>query len=270
VLWLLPSASPFSLPFSMNSGSALPTSLRSSPSSSPQSSQLTAGRLTLEALLSAGEVRALDRQISQRAKAGELDYAFFHVLNVNIDDAQKEEEATTSPPLLPPSPPTEATAVVTTRLQILSHLYTRCQEEIEMLVAAADPGVALVVKLMRMSDGGIRENLMKHNLAPPKGIVGADGVDIGAPGGGGGEGGGGKALVSAADFVAAIASTVEKVRSIDPKATTLEGSADAIENLRQIGILARGVVLTAYGESSGEVGVIEEGLQEVFMPKPKK
>ena len=230
-----------------------------------QNASLERGMSTLKTLLDSGEVRALDKNIANSAKNGLLDEGFFRVININIEQARKEEEEEKAAGLVA----SEETATVTTRFQILSHILTRCQEEMEKLISNETPATALVVKLLRTEDKNIRGNLLKNSLAPPasKGIV-VDGVEISPPSGTkGGSGGGGKALVSIEDFVASVTDIVQKVRGMkDEEAVDLTASVNIIESLRQISIEGRAVVMEAFGEGSEELKTVEGALQEVFRP----
>ncbi|GMH85100.1 hypothetical protein TrVE_jg14217 [Triparma verrucosa] len=230
-----------------------------------QNASLERGMSTLKTLLDSGEVRALDKNIANSAKNGLLDEGFFRVININIEQARKEEEEEKAAGLVA----SEETATVTTRFQILSHILTRCQEEMEKLISNETPATALVVKLLRTEDKNIRGNLLKNSLAPPasKGIV-VDGVEISPPSGTkGGSGGGGKALVSIEDFVASVTDIVQKVRGMkDEEAVDLTASVNIIESLRQISIEGRAVVMEAFEEGSEELKTVEGALQEVFRP----
>lgn len=227
-----------------------------------QTASLERGMSTLKTLLDSGEVRALDKSITDSAKGGFLDEGFFRVININIEQARKEEEEEGD------EAAASAGTTVTTRFQILSHILTRCQEELEKLISNDTPATALVVKLLRTEDKGIRGNLLKNSLVPAKikGIV-VDGVEIKGPEGKAGGGSGGKALVSVEDFVDSVSDTVENVRRMkEEEAVDLTASVNIIESLRQISIEARGVCIEAFGEGSEELKVLEISLQSTFRP----
>lgn len=92
--------------------------------------QLETATITLKSLLDAGEVRKLDSLIGKAAREGRLDAAFFNVIAINMKDAMQDTPLSTD----------EGEA---SRSQVLQHIYTRCQEEVEKNL---DPGMALLNK----------------------------------------------------------------------------------------------------------------------------
>ncbi|GMI20970.1 hypothetical protein TeGR_g93 [Tetraparma gracilis] len=191
---------------------------------------LERGKATLERLLGAGEVRRLDSAIAKAASAGELDAAFFHVVNLNLSEAAAAA----------PEPGGEpGGAAVAGRGQVLQHVYTRCQEELERLLSGGpEPAKALAVKLLRTEDAGIRGNLLRHNLGRP-----------GAAGGAGGEGA--APLVSAGEFVAALRDVVTRARGLEGGGGR-KAVADVVESARQVGIAGRRVLEEEFGGGSGQ------------------
>ena len=77
--------------------------------------RLEAGKELLSSLLASGEINVLDRKIVEKVKSGECDPSFLNVLQINLQDAydkQNEEDGSQ-------------------RVQVLMHIYTRVQEELE-------------------------------------------------------------------------------------------------------------------------------------------
>jgi len=222
--------------------------------------QLQSGKTLLNEFLDAGELRKLDSIIARAAKAGKLDMAFFSVLNMNIRDATVEanqlsdDEKKKLLTLVPPEAGGGAS-----RLQILQHIYTRCQEEVEKNV---NPGVALLNKLLRTDISSIRTNLLNHYLCPQGAnvITTPDGRTVELQGQT-------RALISTEDFVDAISNAVMKIRTIEKAGgSDRVAAANLVENCRQVAIEARVAIFNAYGEESHELKAIEESLQKVFRP----
>ena len=207
--------------------------------------QLKTARNTLQDLLNAGEIRKLDSIIGKAQREGRLDTAFFNVLTVNLQDAAKNDTG-----------PTEEGAA--SRLQILQHIYTRCQEEVEKSIP---PGLALLNKLLRTPQDSIRSNLYEHYLTPQKTkITSPDGKEIelassGAP------------LVPMQDFIDAVAQTVKQIRTVETVgATDKVSAANMVESCRTIAKEARVVIGDKFGVESDELRTFEEGLLPVFRP----
>lgn len=95
--------------------------------------QLEAGRDLLKSFLECGEIRKLDGAIARGIKGDKLDMAFFTVLSMNLKDAtleaQEGGEATA-----PSAEGEMGSGENPGRLQILQHIYTRCQEEVEKTI----------------------------------------------------------------------------------------------------------------------------------------
>jgi len=247
---------------------------------------LSRGKSVLEGLLGSGEIKRLDAEIGRRARGGELDAGFFWVLGVNIEDAGREEgggkggdhtngdhtngdhtngdtivsppeDMTVSPLVSPPSG--------TTRLQILQHIYTRCQEELEKSISS--PSQQLLMKLLRTAQPDIRRNLLEHYLIGGRNVVvNPDGREIDlSP-----SSSSSSSLppkVSLVDFLASLSELVAEVRGMNAGGQIDDtAKANLVESARQVGIQLRGVVREGYGEGGKEVRMVEEILQPVFRP----
>ena len=233
--------------------------------------QLRSGRELLADLLNSGEIRKLDSMIGKAAKDGNLDMSFFTVLGMNMKDAAMMEGDTImslSPTLSwgegqeevveEASPSMEGEGGGANRLQILQHIYTRCQEELEKNVA---PGVGLLNKLLRTDIASIRANQLSHYLGPQATtITSPDGTTIDL-------GGSGKPLVSHTEFIEALRNAVNQIRTLEAAGGTDRLSAvNLIENVRQIAIDARGVLVESFGEKSDVVMEFQMELQPIFRP----
>jgi len=219
---------------------------------------LKSGKETLSTLLDAGEVRKLDGEIGRALREGRLDMAFFTVLNMNLGAAaeeEKEEKAAAEDAGVEVK--TGNAAVVTTRYQILQHIYTRCQEEVEKSV---DPGAGLLNKLLRTDVDSIRLNQLKHYLVPEVNtITAADGSEIKLEGA--------KALVPPEDLLKALADAVKQIRTVEKAGgTNRETAAGLVESCRQLAIEARLVIGEGYGADDETTINFQDGLQPVFRP----
>mmetsp|Transcript_9385 Transcript_9385/g.25927 ORF Transcript_9385/g.25927 Transcript_9385/m.25927 type:complete len:364 (-) Transcript_9385:924-2015(-) len=217
-------------------------------------SQLEAAASTLKDLLEAGEIRKLDALIGKAAREGKLNVPFFNVLNVNLRDAAadvasniKETDADT----------TEEGGAAS-RLQILQHVYTRCQEEMEKSIA---PGLALLNRLLRQEQESIRKNLYEHYLTPQSNkVTTPDGKEIELKGQA-------PPMVKLDEFVSAISKTVEQIRTVENAGGTDRASAATmVESCRQIAKEARVIIGERYGVESDELEAFQQGLQPVFRP----
>lgn len=226
--------------------------------------QLRSGRELLAELLNSGEIRKLDSMISKAAKDGKLDMSFFSVLGMNMKDAVMGGETMASPTLAQGEGQEavegeeEGKPTGANRLQILQHIYTRCQEELEKTVA---PGVGLLNKLLRTDQPSIRANQLSHYLGPQATtITSPDGKTIDL-------GGTGKPLVSHTEFIEALVNAVNQIRTLEAAGGTDKLSAvNLIENIRQIAINARGVLVESFGEESDVVQEFQMELQPIFRP----
>ena len=207
--------------------------------------QLEDARDILKTLLEAGEIRKMDALIGKAARDGKLDAAFFTVLNMNLQaatqEAVSEQDAEAS------------------RVQILQHVYTRCQEEVEKNIP---PGIALLNKLLRTEVDSIRANQLKHYLCPqPNVITSPDGKEIELEGGS-------RILVEPALLVDAIGKAVKQIRTVEQAGgTDRAAAAGMVESCRQVAKEARMVIGENYGVESEELMAFEEGLQPVFRPE---
>lgn len=207
--------------------------------------QLDVAKTTLSEMLNAGEIRKLDSLIGKAARDRRLDTAFFNVLTINLKDAKDSEE----------TPTEDGTA---SRHQILTHIYTRCQEEAEKNIP---PGTALLNKLLRTQEASIRKNLYEHYLTPQPSIITApDGstVDLGQK----------PVLVSLEQFTSAIDGAVLQIRNVETAGGfDRESAAMMVESCRQVAKEARIVIGESYGIDSAELRQWEDTLQPVFRPK---
>ena len=232
--------------------------------------KLKDGRELLASLLNSGEIRKLDSIIGKSAKDGKLDMSFFTVLNMNIKDAalnNNEGESSLSPTLAAGEGQPEVEGeegeptVGANRAQILQHIYTRCQEELEKNVP---PGIGLLNKLLRTDIPSIRTNQLSHYLGPQTtSITSPDGKTIEL-------GGSGKPLVSHTEFTDALSNAVEQIRTLEAAGGTDRLSAtNLIENIRTIAKDARVVLVESFGEDSDIVNEFQRDLQPVFRPGSK-
>jgi hypothetical protein len=194
------------------------------------------------------------------------------VLNINLRDAMMEENSSTTPDetnaavvsnndsSAEPKQPSQnlPAGPAATRTQILRHIYTRCQEEMEKTLP---PGTALLTKLLRTEQPSIRANLYNHYLTPSaSSITSPDGKVINLTSGN-------TVLVSLTDFIGAIDAAVLQIRTLEnANGTDRESAAIMVENCRQVAKEARSIVGQSYGQESDEVRQLEEGLQHVFRP----
>jgi len=215
--------------------------------------RLESARDTLAELMNAGEIKKLDAVIGKNARNQKLDVAFFQVLQMNMRDAAEEAQRATSTG-------EEETSSAVDRFQILQHIYTRCQEEVEKVI---NPGTALLNKLLRTEVDSIRRNQLNHYLCPkPTTITSPDGKEIvlnnGQPS---------KPLVSHPDFFEAIGNAIMQIRTVEKSgATTPEVAADLVETIRTVAIEARFTIGEHFGGNSTEVIAFEEALEPVFRP----
>jgi len=223
--------------------------------------RLKGGRDLLAELLKSGEVRKLDGAIGKASREGKLDMAFFTVLNMNIRDAQYEASQLSEEErakLAEVTVPTDDDSGVADRLQILQHIYTRCQEELEKSVS---PGAGLLNKLLRTDDVNIRANQLRHYLGPqPNVVVTPDGKEVPLQGNK-------EALVPPPQLIEAIGTAVKQIRTVENAGgTDVATAAGLVESCRQVAIEARMAIGETYGVDSKELKEFENGLQPVFRP----
>jgi len=234
--------------------------------------RLRGGRELLAELLNSGEIRKLDSLIGKSAKDGKLDMSFFSVLSMNMRDAKMNdggdgEDVSLSPTLAQGEGQEEVSGeegqptTGANRLQILQHIYTRCQEELEKTVS---PGMGLLNKVLRTEISSIRANQLDHYLGPQKTtITSPDGKTIDL-------GGTGKPLVSHIEFVEALSNSVTQIRTLEAAGGTDRLSAvNLVENIRQVAMEARMVLVESFGEGSDVVNEFQRDLQPVFRPGSK-
>ena len=215
--------------------------------------RLESARDVLKELMNAGEIKKLDAIIGKNARNQKLDVAFFQVLQMNMRDAAEEAQKATAAG-------DEDSSSAVDRFQILQHIYTRCQEEVEKVI---NPGTALLNKLLRTEVDSIRQNQLNHYLCPkPTTIKSPDGKEIvlnnGVPS---------KPLVSHPDFIEAIGNAVKQIRTVEKSgATTPEVAADLVETIRTVAKEARFIIGDHFGGNSTEVIAFEEALEPVFRP----
>ena len=218
-------------------------------------------RDTLSALLEAGELRKLDAMIGKAARDGKLDVAFFNVLTMNLQDAAAKQEtaATASTTEDDAGGGDDDDATTASRLQILQHVYTRCQEEVEKTIP---PGKALLNKLLRTAEAPIRKNIYEHYLTRKDNntIQSPDGTVIELPGDN-------APLVAVSDFVQAVSDAVVQIRNVESTgAVDRESGAMMVESCRQVAKEARIVIGESFGIESKELEEFQQGLEPVFRP----
>jgi hypothetical protein len=234
--------------------------------------QLDMAKTTLSELLNAGEIRKLDALIGKALREGRLDAAFFNVLTANLKDAastagassssnakhdKTDEDQTTSTTPILQQDGSPAAAAVGTRQQILTHIYTRCQEEVEKTIP---PGAALLNKLLRTTEATIRKNLYTHYLTVPSNVITApDGstVTLNAR----------PVLVPLDQLASAIDSAVLQIRNVEASGGfDRESAAMMVEACRRVAKEARIVIGESYGIASTELRQWEDALEPVFRP----
>ena len=230
--------------------------------------RLEDARNTLEQLLNAGEIKKLDALIGNSARKSKLDVAFFQVLQMNLRDAsveaqQAEVEAVEAEAAeVEGENNKEGATASANRYQILQHIYTRCQEEVEKTI---NPGTALLNKLLRTDVDSIRTNQLNHYLLPPPSTIKSpDGKEITLS-----ANSNKKSLVSHTDFCDAIGIGIKQIRSVEKSGATnvnAEIAANLVESIRKVAIEARFVIGEHYGGNSTEVIQFEESLEPVFRP----
>jgi len=221
--------------------------------------RLKSARQLLATFLDSGEVRKLDGEIGRASKEGKLDMAFFTVLNMNmrdaaVEDQMKEDEANGEEI---PDATGESDASTARRSQVLQHIYTRCQEELEKEIS---PGIGLLNKLLRTEVSSIRSNQLRHFLVPEENtITAADGSEIKLKAA--------KPLVPPEDLIEAMANYVKRIREVERSGVTDRvATAGLVESCRQIAIEARIAIAEGYGTENEILRNFEQRLQPVFRP----
>lgn len=219
---------------------------------------LQAGRDLLQSFLGCGEIRKLDAAIGKAMKEDKLNMGFFTVLNMNIRDAAMEQ-VDEGGGLSKTEEGEFSTGDNANRYQILQHIYTRCQEEVEKVVS---PGSGLLNKLLRTEQSSIRSNQLSHYLCPqaPKTISSPDGTSVELPGS--------KALVKPSELIEALKNAIRQIRTVEKTGTVDRAAAvGLVESCRQIAIEARFAIGEGYGVDSEELKEFEVSLQPVFRPE---
>ncbi len=220
--------------------------------------QLEAGRDLLQSFLQCGEIRKLDAAIAKALKSNKLDMAFFTVLSMNLRDASIEAQEN-GESTKPSEEGEMGSGENPGRLQILQHIYTRCQEEVEKTVS---PGVGLLNKILRTEQASIRANQLRHYLCPqePKTIKSPDGKEV--------QLGGSDALVKPSELLDALKNAVKQIRTVEKSGgADKAAAAGLVESCRQVAIEARLAIGESYGVESEELKKFELGLQPVFRPE---
>lgn len=246
--------------------------------------RLEIGRDLLEQMLMSGEIRKLDALIGKSAREGKLDTSFFRVLSANLLDASsvmmnandEKERDDIAPAVIEGVSKGDgggegdiASKTIPDKLQILHHIQTRCHEELEK---AVPPGTGLLNKLLRTTVPSIRDNQLRHYLGPRiTSITSPDGkvIDLHLPNTS--SGAPGAPLVSHIEFGTAITDAITRIRTIE-----IAGGTDRlvarklVEEVRQIAIEARNVLVSVNVEGEGSTVVVEysEMLGPVFRPPP--
>jgi hypothetical protein len=214
-------------------------------------SRLSSARDVLAEFLEAGEIRKLDSLIGKAGREGKLDVAFFQVLNMNMQAVAAS-----------PSTDGEKDEPAASQYQVLQHIYTRCQEEVEKTIP---PGAALLNKLLRTEMASIRSNQLNHYLCPTSNVIKTpDGKELELQGEG-------TLLVPHDQFIEAIGNAVKQIRTVERAGgVNQEAAASMVESCRQVAREARIVIGEYYGRDSEELKKFEENLQPVFRPSSSK
>ena len=219
---------------------------------------LQSGRDLLKSFLQCGEIRKLDAAIANAMKENKIDMAFFTVLNMNIRDAAMEQVNNGDTELATTEEGQFSTGDNANRYQILQHIYTRCQEEVEKAVS---PGIGLLNKLLRTDQDSIRANQLRHYLCPqkPKTISSPDGKSVELPGS--------AALVKPNELIDALQNAVRQIRTVEKSGAVDPAAAvELVESCRRVAIEARLAIGEGYGVNSEELKEFELSLQPVFRP----
>jgi hypothetical protein len=176
----------------------------------------------LQELLGAGEINKMDQRLAQMVRDNEIDAGFFYVLFRNAEDAKRNEDEGGE--------------------RLLWHIHTRLQEELEK---KAEPGLALLTKLMRMDSAAIRQNILRDALEPKTSIALPDGrelkLDEPSP-----------ANIEPMALATAIYSALEKVSDLGDAGLDAAAVKDTAEGIRQVAKEAREVIAASYDEETVE------------------
>jgi len=170
-----------------------------------------AARDNLEMVLDGEDLLAMDKRLVQLARRGGVDVPFLLCVSSNAAEAEAGSD----------------------RKNVLEHLYTRAQEELEK---QADPAAAVLHRLHRQPDAAIRDNIYREFLAPRAELVGPGGADakrvplaVPLP-----------PVISHAAFSKAIDDAVAALRTLDADGDLVR---ENIEQCRAIAIEARAVLV---------------------------
>ena len=183
----------------------------------------------LQELLTAGEINKMDAQLSALVRKGEVDAGLFYVLLRNQADATAAGDESGA--------------------RLMGHLYTRLQEELEK---KTEPALALLHKLTRTDNSGIRANILRHNLVPQTETLLPDGSTLPlknpAP-----------AMVAPMALASAISGALDKVITLP---VDQEAIYATVEDIRQVAMEARTVVAESYDKDALEE--FQDALAEPF------
>lgn len=183
----------------------------------------------LQTLLGAGEINDLDRELSKLVKQGEVDAGLMYVILRNLQDAAESGD--------------EGGA------RLLTHVYTRLQEELEK---RQEPALALLHKLTRTDLPAVRTNILEFNLCEQKESLLPDGtkLPLNPPA---------AAKVKPMEFAAAISDAIERVISLPVERDAID---DTCEQIRDVAKEARAVLVDHYTQA--EVDEFTEALTPAF------
>ena len=178
---------------------------------------------------------------------------------MNMQDAAMEQQQQPQPEEKADSDATDEPQQAN-RFQILQHIYTRCQEEVEKTI---NPGLALLNKLLRTEVASIRQNQLQHYLCPqPTTITAPDGKQIELK-----NAQNEKSLVDHKDFCEAIGNAVRQIRTVEKAGGTDPAvAAGMVESCRQVAKEARVVIGEHFGKDSDQLKQFEDALMPVFRP----
>jgi len=189
------------------------------------------GRDRLQELLDAGEINKMDARLCKMVKANQLDAGFLYVLFKNIEEARASDN--------------------TELERLLQHLHSRLQEELEK---QTPPPLALLHKLTRTDDAGLRSNILRHYLVPQTSIRLPDGSEMPVQ-----EGKAATSTVTPPAFASAIVETLEKIEQMPVERAVIVSTA---EEIRTIAKEARAII--AESCSPAELESFSDSLTPAF------
>jgi len=171
----------------------------------------------------------MDAALCRLVKQNEVDAGFFYVLFKNMERARDYGDEKLE--------------------RLLLHVHTRTQEELEK---QADPALALLHKLTRTDDSGIRGRLLRHHMVPQTTVKLPDGTEMPlnppAP-----------AQVSPMALAGAIEGALDSVMGMAIDAEVLRSTAEEIKTVAKE---ARSVVVEAYSQE--DIDEFSDALTPVF------